>query len=78
MDDKRVIESVLRRALAVQEVYLEIKEPDLPNTYIYRKYIKPRFHISERTFYRYLNRNVKRELRLLENEANETATITTD
>lgn len=71
MSEKRIIESTARRALEVQEIYLHHKEEDLPNRYIYRKYIKPLFHISERTFYRYLGRNVKKELRQLENATND-------
>jgi len=69
-EEPRVMESVARRALEVQKVYLEHKEPDLPNTYIYRRYIYPRFHISERTFYRYLRRNAKRQVRKIENQTN--------
>jgi len=61
-------ESCLRRALEVQRIYLLHKEDGIPNTYIYRKYIYPVFFISERTFYRYLRRNVKRELRQLQQD----------
>jgi hypothetical protein len=70
MSEKKVIESCARRALEVQRIYLEHKEPDLPNVYIYRKYIKPVYHISLRTFYRYLARNAKKEVRELEENQN--------
>lgn len=71
-DDKRIVESTVRRALEVQAIYLEKKEDDLPTVYIYRKYIKPIYHISLRTFYRYLGRNARREIKILE-QKHETA-----
>lgn len=78
MSDKRVIESVVRRALEVQEIYLEHKEADLPDTYIYRKYIRPRFHISIRTFRRYLGRNARREIKQFQSNDDQATTTTTD
>lgn len=56
-------ESVIRRALEVQEIYLRHKARKLPTVYIYRTYIQPKFFISERTFYRYLGRNAKKEVK---------------
>ena len=60
--------SVVRRVLQVQAIYLEHKQEDLPNVYIYRKYIEPVYFISERTFYRYLARNAKKEFTQLQQE----------
>lgn len=65
--EKRIMESTARRALAVQEIYLEHSPRGLSNAYIYRHYIRPVFFISERTFYRYLDRNAKKEIRQIEN-----------
>lgn len=64
--EKRVCESTVRRALAVQEIYLEHQERELPNIYIFRQYIRPVYHISERTFYRYLGMNAKRLVKQFE------------
>jgi hypothetical protein len=76
-NEKRLIESSIRRALEVQEIYLRFKQDDLPDIWIYRRHIKPRFHVSIRTFYRYLARNAKKELKELEAQNNNTHEGTT-
>lgn len=68
MNDKKVMESTTRRALAIQEIYLEHSARGLSNVYIFRNYIKPVYFISERTFYRYLGRNAKKEVRQFEKD----------
>ena len=65
---KQTKESFIRRAMQVQEIYLEHTNKGVSNRYIYRKYIYPVYYISERTFYRYLARNAKKEIRELENQ----------
>ncbi|RME95480.1 MAG: hypothetical protein D6772_13085 [Bacteroidetes bacterium] len=56
-------ESTLRRALAVQEIYLQHKHEGVMNTFIYRRFVKPQVPISERTFQRYLEIPAKKLLR---------------
>jgi hypothetical protein len=69
--------STLYRAGQVQLLYMEHKSEDITNTYIFRQIIRPRFHITERTFYRYLNMKVPAKLfRSLQEETNETASLT--
>lgn len=70
---KRVHKNTLLKVLAVQEVYLEHKHEGVTNVYIFKKHIKPVFFISERTFYRYLGINAKKEIRQFEN--NETVQL---
>lgn len=66
--EKKTNESSTRRAIAVQEIYLEHAGRGVSNVYIYENYIRPVYFISERTFYRYLARNAKKELRRFENQ----------
>jgi Fe2+ or Zn2+ uptake regulation protein len=73
MEGNNVKKSTAYRALRVQEIYLQHHEPGIPTIYIYRKYIEPEFKISIRTFYRYLNRNARREVRQIENHETSTA-----
>lgn len=53
----------LQRVLAVQEAYQAAKRPGIPDAYVYRTAIYPRFFICERTFREYLEINAKRELK---------------
>lgn len=64
----RLVESVVERALAVQELYQKHKEEGITDLYIHRKYIYPQFKISLRTMQRYINRNAKRDKRLFLNQ----------
>ena len=54
--------NLLNRVLAVQKVYQDNFREGLPDTYMYRTYILPTFHISERTFRDYLEMAAKKEL----------------
>lgn len=64
----KVCESVVYRALEVQELYRQHKEEDLSNVYIFRKYIRPEHRISIRTFYRYLAIPARRIIKQIESE----------
>lgn len=69
-EESKVTESVTRRALEVQEIYLTWTKTGLSNVEIYRRYIQPIYFISERTYYRYLERNAKRDVRQFEKDDN--------
>ncbi len=60
--------NLLTRIQEIHDVYTKHKQdhPCVTNRYIYQEFISPRFHVSERQFYRYLNINVKHELRQLQ------------
>jgi hypothetical protein len=66
---KRILPSVVYRALEVQQLYQLHKRPGISGKFIYRTYIYPRYRISYNTMLRYLGRNVKREIRQLEADA---------
>lgn len=66
---KRTIPSVVYRARDVQELYMHHKRPGVTHVGVWRNHIYPEFKISLRTMERYLNRNVKREIRLLEEDS---------
>ncbi|MFK5950170.1 MAG: hypothetical protein QM500_15505 [Methylococcales bacterium] len=56
-------ENHLKKVVIIQEIYLEHRDSGLPNRAIFKLYIKPRFvSITERTFYKYLSINAKKEL----------------
>lgn len=61
-------ENTIRKALAVQEVYLVYQGRHLSNVKIYELHIKEQFFISERTFYRYLSMNARKLVRQFEEE----------
>lgn len=64
----------LRKILAIQTEYLKHKQEGISTRYVFNHYIRDKFYITERTFWRYLAINAKRELKLLEeNEAAEMA-----
>lgn len=56
----------LKKVLAVQKIYLEHAPKEYPKKYIFNKFIKDVFYISERTFWRYLDTNAKREIKQIE------------
>ena len=60
--------NLLRRAIKVQDVYLEHCESGLSNREIFKRYIKDRWDITERTFYEYLALPAKRDLKRLEEQ----------
>ena len=58
--------NLLRRAIKVQKIYIEHQDSGLPNREIFKRYIKDRWDITERTFYEYLTIPAQRELNKLE------------
>jgi hypothetical protein len=58
--------NLLRRAIKVQDIYLEHRDSGLSNREIYKRYIKYRWDITEATFYNYLALPAKRDLKRLE------------
>jgi hypothetical protein len=60
--------TTIEKAKDVQDLYREHKKEGVTTVGIYRKYIKNKFFISERVFYRLLAVNVNQELRRLENK----------
>lgn len=59
-----------KKVLAVQKIFLEKYEEGQFKSTIYKRYIRDKFYISERTFWRYLDTNAKKEIKRLEKELN--------
>lgn len=55
-----------KRIIEIQEITLEKQKVGIPNTRIYKDYIKDRYLIADSTFKRYLAIPAKRELKKLE------------
>lgn len=54
----------------IQDIYSKHIQEGVTAKFIFKNYIEKIYHISERTFFTYLRRNVKKERRaLLEKEA---------
>jgi len=53
----------LTRVKEIQDIYLKFRDTGISGEYIYQKYIKPVYHISRGTFYRYLSINARKKLR---------------
>lgn len=49
----------------IQDIYSKHIQEGVTAAYIFRTYIKDIYHISQRTFFTYLSRNVKKERREL-------------
>ena len=59
-------ENFLEKVIVIQKIYLEYYDGGLSNRAIFKLHIKPRFvNITERTFYKYLAINAKKELKEL-------------
>lgn len=58
----------LQKVLSVQSDYLENYKEGYPKKYVFEKFIRDKYFISERTFWRYLSINAKREIKLLTKE----------
>jgi hypothetical protein len=58
-------ENILRRIIDVQNIVMEHKKHDTPQTKIYRKYIYPVYRISYSTFNWYLSVPAKAQLEKL-------------
>ena len=56
----------LLRYQTILDYYLEIKNPDIPVSVVWRNYIYPKFHISRVTLYNILGTPIKKELKQLE------------
>lgn len=56
----------LNRVREVNEVYIEQHRRGLSNEYIYRNFVRDRFHISRSTFYDFLTIPYAAELRKIE------------
>jgi len=53
----------LRKIVEVQEITLNHSKFGVTQEYVYKHYIYPVYHISRSTYYAYLRRNAKRELK---------------
>jgi len=60
--------NLYKRIIEVQEVALPEWERGVPFSVIYKRHIKDRFHISERTFETYLGIPVKQKIKELESK----------
>lgn len=61
----------LQRVKEVNEIYIEQSKRGLFNEYIYRHFIRNRFHISRTTFYQYLTIPYASELKKIEQRERE-------
>ena len=66
----------LNRVREVNEVYLEHHKRGVFNEFIYKNYIKSRFHISRSTFYEYLTIPYAAQLKEVERKEAELKKIT--
>ena len=62
----------LKKVVEIQDITLDHSRRGATQAWIYANVIEPRYHISLSAYYKYLARNVKKELRILEAEACET------
>ncbi len=53
----------LRRMHDIVEVYCREKKPGVSTAYVYKNFIKPRFHISLGTLYTYLSTPIERQIK---------------
>ncbi|MDD4385837.1 MAG: hypothetical protein PHD06_11740 [Bacteroidales bacterium] len=58
--------NLLLKILEVQAIALEHQAEGMYQTEIFKKYIQPRFNISNATYYNYLATNARKELKELE------------
>lgn len=59
-----------KRIIEIQDIYLQYAEEGVTAVFIYEKYIKPKYHISQRTFESYLGIPAKLELKRLDDAKN--------
>lgn len=55
--------NLLQKIIDIQNIYLEYNRQGVTGEFIFTKYIEPVYHISRSTFYNYLGRNAKKELK---------------
>jgi ribosomal protein S25 len=53
----------LERIVEIQNLTIEQTRRGVSQAWVYRNVIAPRYRVSESTYYKYLARNVKRELK---------------
>ena len=58
--------NLLVKIVEIQNIYLQHKEEGVTGEFIYHKIIRPNYFISRATFYKYLRRNAKKELRYID------------
>lgn len=58
----------LQRVKEINEVYKEYASKGLFNEYIFKNYIRDRFHISRATFYNYLTIPYEKELKRIQQQ----------
>jgi hypothetical protein len=57
----------LKRAIKIQAIYMEHKETDVTNRYIFRRFVKDAFNIEENTFYNFIKvKNPRMQLKELD------------
>lgn len=59
---RKIQKNTLLRYKIIRELYLEYKNPDVPDTVILRKYIYPKFPISRSTLNTVLNTPIEKLL----------------
>lgn len=62
--------NMLNKVREIQDIYLKHHQEGVTSLYIYTTYIKKQYHISQRTYEKYLGINVKLELKRLDDAAN--------
>lgn len=62
--------NLLKKVKEIQEIYLRYHQEGVTAVFIYDTYVKDRYHISQRTFEKYLGINVKLELKKLDDAEN--------
>lgn len=55
--------NLLKKIVDIQEIYLKYQADGVTGEYIYHHHIYPIYRISRKTFYNYLARNAKKELK---------------
>lgn len=60
--------NLLGRIIEIQEITLSEKQRGASQRWIFINLIEPRYHISERTYYRYMEIPAKKHLKELGNE----------
>lgn len=59
---RKIQKNTLLRYKIIRDLYLEYKNPDVPDTVIFRKYIYPKFPISRSTLNTVLNTPIEKLL----------------
>lgn len=62
--------NLLNKVKEVQDIYRQYSQEGVTAVFIYKTYVKKQYHISQRTFEKYLGINVKLELKRLDDAEN--------